>query len=366
MDIRLAASLVLSCLAVPAFAAKPALPATPIQTSQPAEIIFTQQELAVEVPDTANAVGMQFGLIGALVGSAISNAQVKNAEERVGELRNVLLDYPFNARVEAALREKLAASGTLGDQGIKVLHATWDADSATLAGTTEDALVLVPRYAILSNFEQLSVSLSLSHVQRTAKPGKKPRQKSLFARTYAFHFPLSNAAASDPEQDAARWVAFGRQPLEALLDAGIDQVTDMLVYDLSAEARAEAEQPIRGLGGSVGGQQFDGRMVREGDRWLWLRTGPGALRALVGQYPVDETVIAALPQPATPIVAVSTMEGAEAPSPQAEADLPVETGPADTAGVAAGVPTTTEDTVAPAEADEAQPPLAGTTMETPA
>jgi len=348
MNTRLAAFLVLlSCFAMPAFAAKPVLPATPIRTSQPAEIIFTQQELAVDVPDTANAVGMQFGLIGALVGSAISNAQVKNAEERVGVLRNALLDYPFNARMEAALRDKLAANGVLGDQGIQVLHATWDADSATVAGTAEDALVLVPRYAILSNFEQLSVSLTLSHMQRTAKPGKKPRQKPLFARTYAFHFPLSNAAAGDPEQDAARWLGFGRQPLEALLDTGIDQVTDMLVYDLSAEARAEAEQPIRGLEGTVGGQRFAGRVVREGDRWLWLRTGPGALRTLVGQHPVNEAVIAVLPLPAVP-EAVAVEEAAPsadavAPAVADPASAPDAAGAADAPQAPAGTPEPSAD-----------------------
>lgn len=356
MNIRLAAFLVLlSCFAVPAFAAKPVLPATPIRTSQPAEIIFTQQELAVDVPDTANAVGMQFGLIGALVGSAISNAQVKSAEERVGALRNALLDYPFNARMEAALREKLAANGVLGDQGLKVLHATWDADSATLANATEDALVLAPRYGILSNFEQLSVSLSLSHMQRTAKPGKKPRQKPLFARTYAFHFPLSNAAG-DAEADAARWLGFGRQPLEALLDTGVDQVTDMLVYDLSAEARAEAEQPIRGLEGTVGGQRFAGRVVREGDRWLWLRNGPGALRTLVGQYPVDDAVVAALSLPAAPeaVAAEAAVEEAAAAPADAAASPVVDAALApDVADAAPATPT--ESAEPPAEAAPATP-----------
>ncbi|TYT26385.1 hypothetical protein FZO89_09005 [Luteimonas viscosa] len=313
MNIRLLASIVLLCGALPAIAAKPTLPATPIRTSQPAEIILVQQELAAEVPGTADAVGMQFGLIGALVGTAVSNAQVKNAEERVGELRNVLLDYPFNARMEETLQRKLAEHAILGDQGITVLHATWDGDSASMANPVEDALVLVPGYAILSSFEQLSVKVALSHVQRTARAGKKPKQKILFTRNYAFNFPLSTLAGDGADESAARWVAFGRQPLEALLDTGIDQVTDMLVYDLSTEGRDEAEQPIRGMSGTVGGQEFKGRVVREGDRWLWLRSGPGALRTLTGQHPVDETIVAAMPVAAAP--ASPAEVGSDTPAP---------------------------------------------------
>lgn len=297
MNIRVIAVTVLLCGALPAFAAKPTPPATPIHTTLPAEIILTQHEIAVEVPDTANAVGMQFGLIGALVGTAVSNAQVKNAEERVRGLRDTLLEYPFNARVEETLRRKLDAHAILAGQGLTTLDATWNGDSATMTNPVEDAVVLTPGYAVLSNFEQLSVKLSLSHVQRTARPGKKPKQKILFVRQYAFNFPLEPLEGHGADETAARWVSMGRPTLEALLHTGIEQVTDMMMYDLSAEGRVEAEQPIRGLSGMVGNQEFSGRVVREGDRWLWVRSGPGALRTLVGHHPLDEQLVAAIRAP---------------------------------------------------------------------
>src|SRR5690606_34810319 len=59
--------------------------------------------------------------------------------------------------------------------------------------------------------------------------------------------------------------------------------------------RAEAVLPIRGEKGHVGDSSFAGRVVREGDAWLWLRTGAGVMRTLAGQYPVSESTIAALP-----------------------------------------------------------------------
>lgn len=357
MNIRLMASIVLLCGALPAIAAKPTLPATPIRTSQPAEIILVQQELAVEVPGAAEAVGMQFGLIGALVGTAVSNAQVKNAEARVGQLRNTLLDYPFNARMQEALQRKLATHAILGDQGITVLHATWDGDSASMPNPVEDALVLVPGYAIQSDFEQLSVKVALSHVQRTARAGKKPKQKILFTRNYAFNFPLSPLEGDGTDETAARWVAFGRQPLEALLDTGIDQVTDMLVYDLSAEGRDEAGQPIRGLSGKVGGQEFNGRTVREGERWLWLRTGPGGLRTLVGQHPVDEGMVATMA-----VAASSVAAGSDTPVPAGSAE-PDDAAPLSTAQPGAGEDMA--ETVPGSAADDAtNDPVADTPVDT--
>lgn len=331
MKRHLAASLVVLCLAFPALAARPVVPDLPIQTSLPAEILLTQQELAVEVPGTADAVGMQFGLLGALIGTAVANAQVKNGEQRVREIRDALLDYPFNARMEDALRRKLAEHRILGDQGVAVRHATWDGSEAATVDAVEDALVLAPRYAIRNDFEQMSVTVALSHVQRTSRAGKKTKQKPLFVRHYAFNFPLSPIEGSDAEADAARWAGFGAAPLSTLLDRGIDQVTDMLVYDLSAEGRAEALEDVRGHTGAVVGQSFDGRVVREGDGWLWLRTRMGATRPLVGQHPVNAVVVAALPAAAAP--AADTL--ATAAGPDEAMPAAAEAAHAD-AGIAAG------------------------------
>ena len=65
--ICLALGLALSCFAV---AAKPAEVPMPVAQELPVELVFNQQELEVEVPQTASAVGMQFGLIGLFGGIA--------------------------------------------------------------------------------------------------------------------------------------------------------------------------------------------------------------------------------------------------------------------------------------------------------
>lgn len=306
MYIRIAALIALSLFVAPAMANKPQLPATPFTMAQPVEIIFTQQELAVDVPDSSAATA-QYGLLGALIGTAITNAQVKNGEQRVAELRNLLLDYPFNARMEQSLRAKLAENGILGEQGLRVLHTTWDADPQS-AAANGDAIVLTPRYSILNNFELLTVKLTLSHVERSVRSGKKPRQKVRLARTYTFDFPLEKISGSGAEEDAARWVSFGRQPLEHMLDLGIDQTTDMLVYDLSTEGREEAARHTRGSSA-----------VREGDRWSWLRSRGGALTA---HYPVDEAHAALLAVAPASMEAIASAPETEDLVEQATSDVP--------------------------------------------
>jgi hypothetical protein len=74
----LLAVLSLSCFS--AQGAKPIAVPVPVAQDLPVELIESQQEIAVSVPQTASAVGMQFGLIGAIVGSAIQNSQAKKAE----------------------------------------------------------------------------------------------------------------------------------------------------------------------------------------------------------------------------------------------------------------------------------------------
>lgn len=275
----------LSCLPLPAIGAA-GLPAIPLDTPHPVEIVLAQQEITVSVPDNS-AYAMQGGLIGALVGAAVSNAQVKNAEERIATLRDVLIDYPFNARVEAALRAKLAEGDVLAGHPVEILHAGWSADAPNASAATGEVLVLTPGYAVNNDFDELAVDLDLAYVRRSLRSNGKPVQKILFQRTYAFRFPLQDTDDPTAAEDWwLRWPALGEPALAAMLDQGIEHVTDMLVHDLSAAGREEAALPTRRQRGTVQGIEYRGRMVRQGADWIWLRTGNPPNASLLGYRPV--------------------------------------------------------------------------------
>src|SRR5690606_19415780 len=103
------------------------------------------------------------------------------------------------------------------------------------------------------------------------------------------------------------------------LDRGIDHVVDMLVYDLSAEGRAEAQAKVKRESAQARGLEFNGRGLREGDGWVWVRNGNGMVQSLAGFEPVGDvpsateaTLIAARSQPAEAVGTEVEADGAVA------------------------------------------------------
>jgi hypothetical protein len=302
--------------------AKPKPLPMPLAAELPVEVVMAQHELEVDVPETASAMGAQFGLIGALIGSAVQNSQVKKAEERVVPIRDQLLAYRFNERVEAVLRAKLASDGLSPRPSIKVMQTRWDAAEAQ-ANTGDmplHALVIVPRYSMDAGFNTLSVSFSTQLVDRTLKANGKVRTKYLFSRNYAFRFPLAGAVSDENPQ---RWASMGSARLAGLLDQGVEQAADMLVYDFSSAGRAEWEQKIKRETATVKGLSYPGRAVRQGEDWVWARSGNSfVVSTLQGYQPVDPAAPAPVAQKANVTaadIAATSTATVTAAAPAAEA-----------------------------------------------
>lgn len=265
--------------------AKPRPLPMPVAQDLAVEVVMNQHELVVDVPDSASAMGAQFGLIGALIGAGIENAQVKKAEERVAPIRNLLIEYPFNARIEAALRSKVASQGIAPNPVVTVLNTPWDAVEAgqDVDNMPLEAMVITPRYSMDAGFSQLTVSLLTQVVYRMVKPNGKVKTTYRFGRTYAFRFPL---VSSSTEENPQRWTGMGAARLAELLDQGVEQATDMLVHDFSAEGRAAWDQKIKRDSVVLQGQIYRGRAERESQDWVWVRSGNKTMQQLQGFHPL--------------------------------------------------------------------------------
>jgi hypothetical protein len=337
------------CVAVAAMAmcfgaaAKPPMAPMPVAAELPVELIENQNELAVDVSNTAGAIGMQFGLIGALIGAGIQNAQAKKAEERVVPLRDLLINYHFNERLEQGLRAKLASDGLSPHPDFNVMKTPWDAvDAQQARNAPPQALVLYPRYSIDSGFSQLTVQVTAQLVHRTLKPNGRIKSSYDFIRTYAYHFPMQSTGGPDPVQ---HWTQLGDAGLARVLDEGIAQATDMLVYDFSAQGRAEWTQPVDGSV-TVRGITYRGRPLRHDNDWAWVRVGRKWAQSIQGYHPIDgiAATIAAVPSAGGAPAPVAVTAPA-APAPIAS-DAPVPVAPL--AAAATAMPTSPATSESPA------------------
>lgn len=323
-----AASLV--ALSTSAYAAKPAPLPMPVAERLPVDIVLGQQELAVEVPASGAATGAAVGgLLGALIGAAIDKAAVSNAEERVVELRNLLVDYPFSQKAEAALRAGIASDGL----SLQPQITSCDAPAAVGGGgmvviaglsfgcsvvPTQGVLVVSPRYAIDSRFQNLAVRLHVALIDRETKSNGKPKLRVVSSHLYQFNYPLESLGGQKPDDNAMRWIALGGDQLAAMLDHGIDQTIQMMAYDFSAPGRAERQEKKRGST-PFKGEMFNGQQVKAADHWVWTRLNVGL--ALQGYYPVRAGAL--------PAVALNDMAVAA----QADGNLPASAAVTDEATV---------------------------------
>lgn len=312
MLVRLVASLAALCLSFNALAAKPVPLPMPIAQDLPVELVLSQQEIAVDVPNTASAMGAQFGLIGALIGSAVQNSQAKTAEKRIADMRNLLLDYRFNERMEQALRTKLAGEGFSPNPQVVVMPTAWDAVSAKdSAQLPQDVLVLTPRYSMSNTLSGLTVRLDVRYVHRERKSNGKVKETLRFSRPYSYHYNVTDYPGEDGAIDR-RWLAMGPAGVSALIDNGIAQVADMLAYDFSAAGRAESATKVKNDKIPFAGNIYRGRSLRGTPDRVWVRSGNSWMQSISGYEPLNAGKMTAA---AAPVAAASIAEAAsEAPA----------------------------------------------------
>ncbi len=264
------------------------------------EIVLNQQELEVDVPDSS-AVASQFGLLGALIGAAVDNAKVKNAEQRIVAIRDQMVGYNFNEKFEAAARAALATPGISPNPQIRVVKSAWDPslDEVKPRPAQElTALVVTPRYSISNNFEQISLSMNVHYVVRTLKPNGKVKQSLIFTRLYRFNIPMDTVSGSMATEDSNRWAALGKQQLTDLADQSIKQVTDMLAFDFSTEGRALSAQSNKGLKATFKGKEYAGRTLRQTEDFIWVQTGKNMAQSIQGYQPISGLPASASAAPA--------------------------------------------------------------------
>ena len=354
---RLCLALGLSVFCASSMARDNALP-LPLASDMPVEVQLTQQELAIDVSSTAMEMGMQFGLVGALIGSAVQNSKNKSAEAAVLPLRNMMVGYDFETPLMRSLQRRLPGSGIADRPVINVVHAPWQARQ-DLDGMPKHVLVIRPRYAMGDAMGTVYVLLNVAIEDREIKNGTV-KTKFLFSRPYAVRSSFQLAAPGESKP----WLDLGAVRMGGLIDQSIDQAVAMMVYDFSAEGRQRWGQKINGKS-DIAGRSVSGRIERREGDVVWVRAGNTRVQAITGYHSLRadyQPTALTLAVPNRPDAAEIVVSHAIAPTPssadtsivQVAAVWPGEPAPSVVAAAAVDIPANPAQ--APAETSEPTAP----------
>ncbi len=311
--VSMAVAVVATAFSIAAYAAKPLIQPVPLGENLAIELVLGQQEVGVDVSQT-NAMAAGGGLLGALIVAGVDNARTKNAEERIVPIRDLLIAHRFNESFEREIRTKLPSEGITTTPVFVVRDTALGAiDAQNNMQAASRAFVLTPRYAFDNRFTQMTVSVNAQVVDRQLKSNGKIKAVIGFNRVYTFHFILPETS-DDLEANVKAWTAFGADALTSMLDEGMRQSIDMLVFDFSAEGRAQWESYDRKASVRLAGRSYPGLTVREAPEWVWARVGKGWMQAMNGYR-----MAAALP---ASVPASSSMPAAKMESLAAPVDIP--------------------------------------------
>lgn len=226
---------------------------TPLVSSSPAELRIIQQEIYVEVPNNGAAVG---GLLGVLV----NQATVSNAEKRVSDIRNLLIDYNFEKQFQSAFREKANMKALIGSQEVKLFKTTYAADAVDKsAAIGKNILVIQPSYMINHKFDEISVRITVWLMDREVKSNGKIKTNIAHVRNYKYVVLLdsSNKKNTSLNENAQTAAKMGKEQFVTIINGGIDGAIDLLNQSLTQEVKAQLED-----GGKIGIYDVLGEQVR--------------------------------------------------------------------------------------------------------
>lgn len=197
---------------------------------------------------------------------------------QLARLKALIGSYPFNAKVEAALRAKLPNSGLATTPSFH--SGSWPELEASMRERLPRAMQITPEWELSDGNARLNVGLHTVLAERRLHKRGKLDNKNYFEGDYFFYLVLP--VKGSPDENLKAWESMGSERLSALLDEATGQTVDMLVYNFSEEGRAAwAKAP--NLGPAVlEGRRFGGNTLKKGDDWVWVPRGEVEEQAIEG------------------------------------------------------------------------------------
>jgi hypothetical protein len=262
-----------------------------------------QQEIGTEINvSNVKAVTGAFGAIGALTGdiidSSIDDSRAKKAEDTVKPVRNALINYQPGNILAADLQNALDDVPGASLSHVDVRQIIDPDTTKKWIDEASDASVFLVKlsYTLSPNFDSIIVKAEVSlHAGggRLAKIAQSPFSDlpplvyyGIFSSTHTLPGLID---AQTPDGLATLWAADGGRPAQAALAAGLQELADMIAYDLTAPSPPAGkhydtpdgveERPIPVYG--IPGRPFhDGYIEHKVEGRAWVRLPLGELSAI--------------------------------------------------------------------------------------
>jgi hypothetical protein len=221
-----------------------------------------QNEITVAIPvSTGGSAGAaSFGLIGALVGSlvdaSIDSANAAAAEASVKSLRDAMVDFDFDAMMQAELQTALSQAAYLKHGNVRVVKEVSPdyLEKALKESKASAMLVALMSYQLNFNADELTIVMAPRVLPKTAdlqamlpeKYDPKAQQitanNELYRNAFTFVTAVPNAT-NNRDANIALWAANGGAPLRDAMKQGAAKLAQMAVADLQAEPPAKPFDP---------------------------------------------------------------------------------------------------------------------------
>ena len=230
-------------------AARDKMPSTEVVT------LIPQNEVVVTIPVATGISaqsGVQFGLLGALVGSLVESgitaSNAAAAETSVKPLRSALVDFDFDRNINSDIQGQLAQATWINPQDYRVVK---DGTPQTLEGIVTGSkasgvLLNSVSYALNFNADELTVVMTsrlLPHSTdlKALLPGKADPKVSVIApdndlyhNVFTFTTAVPNAT-NNRDANIVLWSANSGAPMRDALKLGSTKLAELLVADLVAD-----------------------------------------------------------------------------------------------------------------------------------
>lgn len=239
--------------------------------------------------EVSTAGGANFGLIGALIDASVNNSRAEGAEAMIRPVRNALLDYDFDSRIQEEIVVALQDQEWFADSPPELIKSALDESyKARLARSESDAvLFLTTDYSLSPDFSELEVAIRASmfpivdgldqYRDSGRKPTKNPNSTRLNDAIYRNVFKAVSRVPNAGDDEAAHiesWSIDNGKLARAALNEAAERVALMVAMDIQ-----QVQGAVIGSEGEVD-TKIDNRKARvvfEGEGMTIYRYTDGSL-----------------------------------------------------------------------------------------